>query len=87
MPRAPSIFFNYDEWDKIKEKIEEGKYPSMYGYIKDLVLIDLVKDNRIDLLEYLCYKMGLNKEDIIKQAFKEYCENHGLLKGLRNVIT
>ena len=87
MPKAPAIFFNYDEWDKIKEKVEKGEYPSMYGYIKDLVLIDLVKDNRIDLLEYLCYKMGLTKEDLIKQAWKEYCVNHGLLKGLRNVIT
>jgi len=43
MPKAPSIFFNQDEWAKIEDRIKEGDYPSMYGYIKDLVLKDIKK--------------------------------------------
>ena len=83
MPRAPSIFFNYDEWDKINEKIKDGEYPSMYGYIKDLVLNDLYKeDDREDFLEHLCDKLGLGKDGkdvLMRQAWKEFLKNHGLL--------
>ena len=86
--RGSTIHFSHDEWEKIDEKVKEKEYPSAYGYIKDLVLIDLVKDNRKDLIEYLCYKMGLRRDDLIKQAWKEYCKNHGLLlKDLRDFIT
>jgi len=41
MPKAPSIFFNYDEWEKLEKRVKAEGYPSKYGYIKDLVLKDL----------------------------------------------
>jgi len=43
MPRVSSIFFNHEEMRKIKERVEALKYPSIYGYIKDLVLKDIKK--------------------------------------------
>lgn len=79
--KAPSIFFNRDEWKEISQRVKEGDYPSVYGYIKDLVLIDLSKDDRKDLLEFLCDRLGLSKDDLMRQAWKEFVEKHGLLKG------
>jgi len=43
MPKAPSIFFNQDEFKKLREKAIR-EYPSIYAYIKDLVLKDLKKN-------------------------------------------
>ena len=82
MPKAPAIFFNYDEWDKLEEKIKKEGYPSKYAYIKDLVLGDLYKDDREDFLEHLCDKLGLGKDGkdvLMRQAWKEFLINHGLL--------
>jgi hypothetical protein len=45
MPKAPSIFFNQDEWEAIKKRIRALQYPSFYAYIKDLVLKDLKISN------------------------------------------
>lgn len=81
MPRLSSLFFNDNEWDKLNKKVEEEGYPSKYAYVKDLVLNDLDKEEREDLLEYLCDRLGLGRDDLMRQAWKEFCENHGLLKG------
>jgi len=41
MPKISSLFFNHDEMQAIKEKVKTGDFPSVYAYIKDLVLKDI----------------------------------------------
>jgi len=43
MPRTPTIFFNSEEWEKLKKKAEDENYPSMYAYMKDLIIKELRK--------------------------------------------
>lgn len=35
MPRTPTIYFNKDEFEKLKKTAEKLGYPSVYAYIKD----------------------------------------------------
>jgi len=44
MPRTPTIFFNNGEWEKLKKKVEAEGYPSMYAYMKNLILNVLNKE-------------------------------------------
>jgi len=79
VPRISSLFFNNDEMERIKQRVKDGDYPSVYAYIKDLVLNDLNKENRVDYLEYLCNKLDLGKSELMRLAWKEFVENHGLI--------
>lgn len=38
MPRTPTLFFNYEEFEKLKKRAEDEGYPSMYAYMKDLII-------------------------------------------------
>jgi len=43
MPRF-SVFFNRQEYEKMMKKLEDGGHPSIYAYIKALVLKDIDKN-------------------------------------------
>lgn len=43
MPRSPTIFFNKEEFKKLKERAEKEGYPSVYAYMKDLIIKELRK--------------------------------------------
>jgi len=83
MPRLSSIFFNYEEWDKLENKYKSEGYPSKYAYVKDLILNDLNSENKEDFLESLCDKLGLGKggkDKLMRIAWKEFLVNHGFTK-------
>ena len=79
MPRTPTIFLNNEQWEKLEKKFEAEGFPSIYAYMKDLMLYELNKDDREDFLEYLCDKLGLEKGELMRQAWKEFLENHGII--------
>lgn len=41
MPRTPTIFFNEKEWKKLKTKVEKEGFPSIYAYMKSLIIDDM----------------------------------------------
>jgi len=41
VPKAPTIYLNYHNWDKLEKRFKAEGYPSKYAYIKDLILKDL----------------------------------------------
>lgn len=79
MPRTPTIFLNDDQWEKLEKKVEAESYPSKYAYIKDLILNVLNNEDKEDFLERLCDKLGLGKNELMRQAWREFVENHGLI--------
>ena len=41
MPRTPTIFLNSEEFEKLEKKAEAKGYPSIYAYIKVIILKEL----------------------------------------------
>ena len=37
MPRTPTIYFNKEEFEKLKKTAKDKGYPSVYAYIKDTI--------------------------------------------------
>jgi len=43
MPRTPTIFLNQRDFEKLREKVENGGYQSMYAYMKELLEKEIKK--------------------------------------------
>lgn len=43
MPRTPTISFKKEDYEKLKERAEKEGYPSVYAYLKDLIIEELRK--------------------------------------------
>ena len=41
MPRTPTIFLNSEEFKKLEKKAKSEGYPSIYAYIKIIILKEL----------------------------------------------
>lgn len=43
MPRTTTLWFDKEEFEKLKKRAEKEGHPSIYAYMKDLILKELRK--------------------------------------------